>query len=269
MVFQPILIKMGISTMNLCGPFSDPNSFLKWFVGVSSLRVFCAKPVKLLEVISRNPILLKVLWKRSRKDLGAIVGVCFENPSDYIDIIYKMAMKNSLQGIVFTSNILEMGYDGWGKVWVYNVDSVFLKANLSVEIKIIRPEKTNMDVLADVEKVQRSSWGFYVRPLKGDYIILAYLGGAPVGSAYYNPRSSNIDYGIHVAREYWGKRIGTGLLVEITKLAKILGMAWISVMRVLRGRKPTLPDRRAIGFYRANNPCLEINIYRIPTNRKI
>ena len=84
--------------------------------------------------------------------------------------------------------------------------------------------------------------------------------GKPVGSAYYNPASSNIDYGVHVSKHYWRRRIDTRLLVETARLAKSLGRRWVSVVRVVQGTRPTLSDRRAITFYRANNPQQELGL---------
>ena len=32
---------------------------------------------------------------------------------------------------------------------------------------------------------------------------------------------------------------------------------------MIRGRRPTAADRRAMGFYEANNPALRLNGYRV------
>ncbi len=42
-----------------------------------------------------------------------------------------------------------------------------------------------------------------------------------------------MDYGIHVARPFWRRRIGTRLLVEAAGLARRLGKRYLSVVRVL------------------------------------
>ena len=89
-----------------------------------------------------------------------------------------------------------------------------------------------------------------------------------IGSAYYNPASSNIDHGVHVSKHYWRRRIGTRPLVEATRLAKSLGSKWVSVVRVIRGTRPALNDRRAIAFYRANNPRQELNVYRLAIGKR-
>ena len=38
-----------------------------------------------------------------------------------------------------------------------------------------------------------------------------------------NKYNFNIDFGVHVCREYWKKRIGTRLLLEAASLAKDMG----------------------------------------------
>ena len=57
------------------------------------------------------------------------------------------------------------------------------------------------------------------------------------------------------------------MLHEVKRYAESMGREWFTVIRVLRGRKPTAADRRAIAFYEANNPKAKINIYRIKTQQ--
>ena len=49
---------------------------------------------------------------------------------------------------------------------------------------------------------------------RGVYVLVTHLRGEAVGSAYYNPTSSNVDFGVHVVRNMWRRGIGTRLLVE-------------------------------------------------------
>ena len=93
-------------------------------------------------------------------------------------------------------------------------------------------------------------------------MFLARLSSEPVEAAYLNPVSINIDYGVHVRRSYWRKRIGTRLLSEILGYARSTGRRVVSVVRVLRSRRSTATDRRAIGFYGVNNPLHRLNVYR-------
>ena len=64
-------------------------------------------------------------------------------------------------------------------------------------------------------------------------------------------------------RDYWRMRIGTAILGKALTLSKELGAKHVSVVRVLRTLYGSPPDRRAILFYRANNPCLRLNVYRV------
>ncbi len=102
------------------------------------------------------------------------------------------------------------------------------------------------------EVVQRSSWGFFQPPLPGDVVVVAFLGGSPVASAYYNPVSRNIDYGVHVVRGMWRRGLGSLLLGRVLELAGPGGP--VSVVRVLRGRPLSGSDKRALLFYRSHSP---------------
>ena len=73
----------------------------------------------------------------------------------------------------------------------------------------------------------------------------------------------NIDYGIHVIRDLWRNRIGTTILREVLNLAERLNAKYVSVVRILRSLKASSSDKRAIEFYKANNPLLRLNIYRL------
>lgn len=84
-----------------------------------------------------------------------------------------------------------------------------------------------------------------------------------MGSAYYNPVSSNVDFGVHVVRRLWMRRIRTRLLVEAAALAGRLGRRWLSVVRLIRGVRPSRGDEVAIAFYRANGPRRELNVYKL------
>jgi len=84
-----------------------------------------------------------------------------------------------------------------------------------------------------------------------------------VGMVYLNIHNFNIDYGIHVIKSHWRKRIGTRLLVELLKLAKTMGSPTLSIVRVFRSKKGTSSDIRALKFYRANNPSIRMSVYRL------
>lgn len=112
------------------------------------------------------------------------------------------------------------------------------------------------------------SWGFFISPRKGDHIIvLAYLKDLPAGMAYLNKNNFNIEYGVHLVRNLWRKRIGTRVFLEVLNLAKRLGAKYISVVRILRLLTLSSSDRRAILLYKANNPSLRFNVCRIRPSR--
>jgi GNAT superfamily N-acetyltransferase len=85
--------------------------------------------------------------------------------------------------------------------------------------------------------------------------------------AYLNTRNFNIDYGIHVVKSYWRRRIGTALLVKLLELAKFMGASNISVVRVFRSVKGASADMRATKFYKANNPFTKLSIYRLKSGK--
>ena len=94
-------------------------------------------------------------------------------------------------------------------------------------------------------------------------VLTALLNDSPVGMAYLNIHNFNIDYGIHVIKPHWRRRIGTALLAKILELAKSMGASKISVVRVFRNIKGTYSDMRAAKFYKANNPSTKMSIYRL------
>ncbi len=246
-------------------PVDDVECLASWLWGLGVLGVFWAKRVKGIEVVSRNPPTLVLEWQRSGRSKRALLTLCYVASHGCLDSLQGLVGKEDTDILLVTASELAQGqYDRWSKVFVYDVNGSFLDPNHEVSVEVYGPESINDYVTPIVEAVQKSSWGFYKPPPKGVYLLVARLhNGEPVGSAYYNPASSNVDYGIHVTKPYWRRRIGTRLLVEIARLAKSLDHKWVSVVRVVRGMKPTLSDRRAIAFYRANNPKHELNVYRL------
>ncbi len=117
-------------------------------------------------------------------------------------------------------------------------------------------------------RVQRRSWGLCLPPRPGVHtVFIARIGGEPVGAAYYNRRSYNVDWGVHVARGFWRRRIGSRLLAEVLGYAARRGDPWVSVVRVLGSRRPRPGDARAAAFYRANGPLARLRVYRLARKR--
>jgi len=140
-------------------------------------------------------------------------------------------------------------------------------------LRLLEPNRdVGVEVLEDwgeaeereFEAVMRGSWGFYRAPRRGDHlVVLARLGGTAVGLAYLNRRNYNLDYGVHVVRECWRRRIGTRVLGEALSAARELGARYASVVRVYRKLGGTAADRRASFFYRANGPQWRYVVYRV------
>ncbi|MEB3860731.1 MAG: GNAT family N-acetyltransferase [Desulfurococcales archaeon] len=230
------------------GPLESPRVFAEWLKTLGGLKTFWTKPVENVDVLPGNPARLLVSWRARRGCRRA-------------EIILALG-KNGIDGggcrLVVTSGVAE-GHYPRSVVYVYTTDSRLLEPNTRVSVEV---HEASGYILGSVERVQRSSWGFYMPPLPGSMVILARMHGEPVGVAYYNPASGNIDYGVHVDRRYWRMRIGTRILHEARRLALSGGRKWFTVIRVLRSRRPTAQDRRAIAFYEANNPALGFTVYR-------
>jgi len=247
-------------------PLEPVECFAEWLSSIGYLGVFWAKRIASMKIVGYDPPVLLVRWLRSRRWKAAYIYLCL-NELDYCLEDAQERFGEDVGVLVVTRYELPPRlYDRWSKVFIYNTYDGFLQPNGKVVVEVYHPDDIDNELLRMVEAVQRRSWGFYVSPPKDSYVILALLDNYPVGSAYYNPVSSNVDYGVHVARHFWRRRIGTRLLVEAADLARMHGKKYISVVRVLRGVTTTGSDRRAISFYRANHPLAEANVYRIVAN---
>jgi len=116
--------------------------------------------------------------------------------------------------------------------------------NKAVEINF----GTKKDVL---EEIQKSSWGFFVSPVfKKQDIVLALLKGEPVGCAYLNRFSGNIDYGVHVKKEHQRRGIGTSILKSALDYYRKRNFKRMFVIRNFRSiTKVNESDRVALKFY--------------------
>ncbi len=109
-----------------------------------------------------------------------------------------------------------------------------------------------------LRRIQRSSWGFFIPPqISVQVVLVAWLDGEPVGSTYLNRATGNLDFGVHVVKEYWRQRIGTALVEAARRICLGWGKSRMSVVRVLRALGSFNPrDRRALCFYRATGARL-------------
>jgi GNAT superfamily N-acetyltransferase len=244
------------------------EDFARWYVELGRLKIFWAKPVQSISLLSKednNLCLVSVKWivrGGIRSAVLAIAGTQHEVPK----------IVERLKGYENSAKILMVPEGSCMDLNLVNASSVLyfwdvvgaktLEPNRDVEVKICR--KWNESDLEKFKSIHKQSWGFFVPPRGGDHaILIASLGGSPVGMAYLNIRNFNIDYGIHVIKPWWRRRIGTTLLVKALRLAGSMGASWVSVVRVFRSIRGTSSDARAVGFYRANNPFLKMSVYRI------
>ncbi len=216
-------------------PWKGVDEFLKWYEGIAQLKVSWAKPlIKLRASESKGGFVIRGerLYRRKPQPVTLFVCDCVPEPEGGRVNIYigPRDLKCRRKSVIF----------------FYSTDDGFLEPNLSVEVR-------QVEDLELVREVQMSSWGFYIPPPPGRVTLLA-LDERPVGCVYINPKNGNLDYGVHVIKERWRQRIGTRLLVESAKFLKERGLDLMSVVRVL-GR---WSDRRALSFYRANKPMVEL-----------
>jgi len=119
--------------------------------------------------------------------------------------------------------------------------------NPSVEIRLAGPGDRPA-----LRKIQLESWGFFIPPrFDLQDVVIATIDGEPVGSAYLNRITGNVDFGVHVRRAWWRRRIGSTLLEACRERCLELGLPWMTVVRVIPLTKVRESDARALGFYSA------------------
>jgi len=253
--------------MTLCNLPMDFQTFKKWYKELGKLKIFWAKPLAELKLVSEDDknCVMEISWLVRRKVQRAAMLLTI-NPSEVFEK-FRSKYKNSVKLVVIPedfSSILFRLIDARSILYFWNVNSKLLEGNN--EVKTVKLFEWNEDDLNIFKRIHKSSWGFFIPPRENDHIvILAYLNSIPVGMAYLNKNNFNIDYGIHVVKYFWRNRIGTRILIEALELAKKLNASYMSVVRVLRSTRIFSADRRALEFYKANNPFLRLNICRIKT----
>ncbi len=105
--------------------------------------------------------------------------------------------------------------------------------------------------LRHLRRIQRESWGFFIPPdFRRQAVLLAWIDGEPVGSAYLNTRTGNIDYGIHVRGSFQRRGVGSSILSEAAGWFRLRGFERMTVVRVLRSLYKINPsDSAALRFY--------------------
>jgi len=237
--------------------------FKDWLEYSYALSTFWNKILGDVKILYSNvdEFVLAAQWPKGRRSFGGLFLYSRNK-------VKKLAVKwldyaNSLNFdvILLTEEKVDFPVDAKSYFFIWDLSKAsFLEACKTVEIKIL----DYCEAVNAVKEVTKDSWGFSVTPRKNLHLILsAWIGDEVVGIAMLNRYNFNIDFGVHVSRRYWKKRIGTRLLVEAASIAKSKGARYLTVVRVLRGLKETKADKAAISFYRANKHTLTLRVYRL------
>jgi len=173
---------------------------------------------------------------------------------DILDFIIDVANRENLEVTfsIWNSQLMNVLLNNGLKPYkrsvliMWNINSQIPKEG-NKEIKTIVNDP-NCKSLA--RRIMRESWGFYIPPnLKYHDVIIGLLNGEPVASTYINKLTGNLDFGVHVIRRFWRRRIGTKILEEARKILLSKGFREMYVVRVINLYKTSEPDIRALSFY--------------------
>jgi len=245
----------------------NPNNFAKWYIELGRLKIFWAKTVKDIRMIDREgeAVLIDVKWIVRNRIERAILAIT-EKEDSASKVIEKLYKYNDATRILIVPEDFAINLDkvnARGILYWWSVfDAKTLEPNMDVKV---RTYSTWGNIELEMfRSIHKQSWGFFMAPRLNDHaVVTGFLDEVPVAMAYLNIHNFNIDYGIHVIKSHWRKRIGTRLLVELLKLAKTMGSPTLSVVRVFRSKRGTSSDIRAVGFYRANSPSVRMSTYRL------
>jgi len=245
--------------------FMGFDEFRLWYDELGKLMIFWAKKLSDISMIHEDDILLfEVSWLVRRRIKKAVLA--FTDVRDKVNEAIELLKeyKDYTRIFIIPEDILvDLDFvDRRGVLYFWDTSASTLEPN--VELRVVVLSKWS-DYEVDIfRRIHKRSWGFFVPPRPDDHlVVLGFLGDEPVAMAYLNVHNFNIDYGVHVIRDYWRRRIGTRILREVLKLADEMGAERVSVVRSLRSKKVSASDRRAVNFYLANNPIKRFSIYRL------
>jgi len=258
--FQAVLEARGM----LLG-FESFKEFAEWYRELGKLRIFWAKSVASISLVGLDDeaAIVGVKWLVRRRVVDASLVVCRSPAPRDLPALLSRVGGSAVILVVPRGTLIDTSLvDAKSVLYFWGSSAEVLEPNREVEVKVYR--EWSSEDLAAFERVHRQSWGFFVPPRPADHLVIAgFLGGEPVAEAYLNARNFNVDYGVHVAKPYWRRRIGTRILAEILSLARGLGAKRVSVVRVFRSARGTTSDLRAASFYEANRPSLSLEVYRL------
>jgi len=243
----------------------SPDNFAEWYVELGKLKIFWAKPVKDIHVIDEEggAVLMDVKWIVRNRTKRAVLATA--EKGDVSWVIEKLCRYDATRILILPEDLaVDLDrVDARGILYWWNVfDANTLEPNANVEVRTYRA--WGDEELEIFRGIQGQSWGFFIAPRLNDHVVVVgFLDGMPVAMAYLNTHNFNIDYGVHVIKSHWRRRIGTRLLAELLKLARTMGSPALSVVRVFRSKRGTSSDIRALRFYRANGPSARISVYRL------
>ena len=260
-------------------PFSDLHGFIDWYYYICAIRTFWTKPVRDIEIIYEHydPILwiLNVNWNvRSRRNRALLIinnDLKFLFSNDNLISFFRNYGGDLVLFIpenLFNVDLLDrLNVNARSFIYFWSLSSInLLEPNWNVDVKFY--DCWNDDLEGDLRFIQKRSWGFYIPPNRDLHLIfIGYLNGKPVGSAYFNWISGNIDFGVHVVRDFWRNRIGTRILFELLNFAGKMNFNYVSVIRVFRRIMGSSSDFRARSFYLANNPSFGFEVLRFNLKR--
>jgi len=246
------------------------NRFASWYRSAGHLKIFWVKPAREIRGIEApsGTRLLEVEWSSYRGCGKCLIAISRDFSTAVSALRYALERASTAARAVAIvpeddNSIDRRLVDAEGILYFWDTSRLeLLEPCRSVDVSAV--DEWSGDLDAELSALQAASWGFYKPPIRGVHrVFLASLEGRPVGAAYLNLLNYNIDYGVHVARAYWRRRIGTRILWEIAKTAREMGSEYFSVVRVYRKIGGTSSDRRAAAFYRANKPVHRASVLRI------
>jgi len=259
--------------------FEDPllrdlAQYERWKSGLRLLRVFWAEGERLTLLglkggekiqgvlrVLKVPFLERKRWGGEGKERGEVQDV-FPQP---LEVEGLKALLAGAEEILAREGPLHFGISEWKEPYWEALErlgfspyarSVLIawdtkgeipkEGNPAVEIRL-----ASLEMKATLRRIQRSSWGFFIPPdFERQDVLVAFLDGQPVGSAYLNRLTHHIDFGVHVRREFQRRRVGTAILREALRLCRERGARRMFVTRVLRAiAKINESDRVALRFY--------------------
>ena len=244
----------------------DFENFVRWYTELGKLKIFWAKPVESVKLVREEEDIsfIGIKWLVKGKVKRAVLAFVKREEKVAEGIRGLKEYKDSTKILIVPEDsfVNLNAINARSILYFWNTSTKTLKPNKDVKLEVYC--KWGERELELFKRVHKQSWGFFIPPRLQDHIvILGFLHDEPVALAYLNTNNFNIDYGVHVVRLHWRKRIGTRILAELLKVAKSMGSSNVSVVRVFRSIRGTSSDIRAREFYKANNPLIRMSVFRL------